>query len=381
MAYTTVAVTGSFPGQTGQVTFTPPQAVTDTTGTIPALGPAAFTYTLSGGTFTTAPLLCTDNPGLLPAAWCWEVTVALTGQRAYTYPVLLPTTPGGTTTLASLPISAAGSKTFGALTAAIAPATVTLTDATSIALNAAAGNYFRVTLGGAPRTLANPTSPTDGQFIVIEIIQDATGGRTLAWDTQYFFPTSISVALSAAGGSRDVIAFRYDASISTWACNGFVPATGSSTVSGQFLCTPTVYAPGTQTALAASTTTMAAFSSANLNTGAFTAPASGSVVVSANFAGQFSAAAGAAIGLAAHGTVTPIVGNEFAINDSAANITRTYQAAFLVTGLTAGTSYNLDLVGCATSGQSFSILAQAVTSTTPTVATHGGPATMTVQAV
>lgn len=86
-------MTGSFPGQSGTVTFTPPQEVTDLTGTIPVLGPASSTYALSGGTFTSGPLLCTDNLGLLPVAWTWTVTVALTGQRPYYYPVLLPSSP------------------------------------------------------------------------------------------------------------------------------------------------------------------------------------------------------------------------------------------------------------------------------------------------
>src|ERR1039458_8427531 len=42
-----------------------------------------------------------------------------------------------------------------------------------------------------------------------------------------------------------------------------------------FLCPPTSYAPGSQTALTATSTTLTALSSANVNTGSFTAPASG----------------------------------------------------------------------------------------------------------
>lgn len=109
MTYSTVTVTGSFPGQTGTVTFTPPgSGVTDVTGTIPQLGPQAFTYQLSGGTFTTGPLLATDSEGLLPAGWCWQVKVALDGQRPYTYPVLLPSALGAALSLSDLPVSPAG---------------------------------------------------------------------------------------------------------------------------------------------------------------------------------------------------------------------------------------------------------------------------------
>src|ERR1700685_2482892 len=107
----------------------------------------------------------------------------------------------------------------------------------------------------------------------------------------------------------------------------------SAIISGQYLHAPVVYAPGTQTLLTVSSTTMAAFSSANVNTGNFSAPPSGSVVVTASFVMEQSAAAGGAIGLAAHGTVTPILSAEWIFQDSAANIPRPYSIPFVVTGL------------------------------------------------
>lgn len=107
MTYNYVTVTGSFPGQSGTVTFTPPE-VTDVTGTIPVLGPGNFTYTLSGGSFTSVPLLATDTAGLLPPGWSWQVTVALTGQRAYTYPAFIPAAGGTTATLSGLPTGPGG---------------------------------------------------------------------------------------------------------------------------------------------------------------------------------------------------------------------------------------------------------------------------------
>lgn len=108
MTYNLVTVTGSFPGKTGTVTFTPPSQVTDLTGTTPILGPASLTYALSGGSFTTAALLATDNPSLLPAAWSWTVTVALTGQKPYSYPVLIPAAAGTSQALADLPVAGGG---------------------------------------------------------------------------------------------------------------------------------------------------------------------------------------------------------------------------------------------------------------------------------
>ena len=71
---------------------------------------------------------------------------------------------------------------------AAAPAVVALTDAASIAVNAALGNDFRVTLAGN-RTLANPSNPANGQVIKVHVTQDATGSRTLAYDTNYDWGT------------------------------------------------------------------------------------------------------------------------------------------------------------------------------------------------
>jgi hypothetical protein len=160
-------------------------------------------------------------------------------------------------------------------------------------------------------------------------------------------------------------------------------AVATTPVSGQFLCTPSSYAPGSQTSLTATTTTMAAFSSANVNTGSFTAPPSGSVIVEASFVAEMSAAAKFAIGLAAHGTVTPLVANEVGLAESSVTIARPYVVKFLVTGLTPGTSYNFDLVGCAASSDTLTILAFGQTSTSPglSAATTGAPVIMTVQAV
>lgn len=59
-----------------------------------------------------------------------------------------------------------------------------LVDAATIAVNAAQGNIFRVTLT-ANRTMGAPTNPSLGQKISFEITQDGTGGRTLAWNAAF----------------------------------------------------------------------------------------------------------------------------------------------------------------------------------------------------
>jgi len=62
----------------------------------------------------------------------------------------------------------------------------TLTDGASISLDLSVGNNFSVTLEGN-RTLANPTNETVGQCGFIVVRQDATGGRTLAFGSEYKF--------------------------------------------------------------------------------------------------------------------------------------------------------------------------------------------------
>ena len=94
----------------------------------------------------------------------------------------------------------------------------TLTDAATITVDAGTGNHFRVTLGGN-RTLAAPTNPTDGQRIVFEIIQDATGSRTLTWNGSYAFGTDVpSPTLTTTANKRDFVTFVYNSTAAKWYC-------------------------------------------------------------------------------------------------------------------------------------------------------------------
>jgi hypothetical protein len=192
--------------------------------------------------------------------------------------------------------------------------------------------------------------------------------------------------LANGSGAQDAAAFGQ---LPTLASLGAAPLaspafTGTPTgISGQYLCTPTSYGPATQTLLTATTTTMAAFSTSNVNTGSFVAPASGSVVVTATFSPGMSVAANqCAVGLADHGT-TNMRGNISAMEISSVSSITPVSIEFLVTGLTAGSTYNFDLMGCCTSGDTLTIYAIGVSTSTPglSAATRGGPVTMTVQAV
>ena len=147
----------------------------------------------------------------------------------------------------------------------------------------------------------------------------------------------------------------------------------------RFLCTPASYAPGTQTALAVSSATLAAVSSANVSTGTFTAPASGSVIVTVSLTYQNSATSNyTTFGLAAHGTVTPLVCPVNTCQYLTGGKPVDQQMTFLVTGLTSGTSYNLDLVFGTNTGTA-TVYAYGNTSTTAGT-TPGSPVIMTVEA-
>ena len=111
------------------------------------------------------------------------------------------------------------------------------------------------------------------------------------------------------------------------------------------------------------------------------APPSGSVLVTASFiAVQGTASATAGVALAAHGTVTPLIG--YAVGLILPNTAGRTPATvpFLVTGLASGSSYTFDLLSASSSGSDqFQIYALGSTSTTNS--TPGGPVVMTVQAV
>ncbi len=89
---------------------------------------------------------------------------------------------------------------------------VTLTDGATINTDASAGTHFRVTLGGN-RALANPTNMVDGQRLLWEIVQDATGGRTLSFGSKFAFGTDITGAtLTTTASKRDFLGGIYHAS-------------------------------------------------------------------------------------------------------------------------------------------------------------------------
>lgn len=224
-------------------------------------------------------------------------------------------------------------------------ATLSTTSASMVPLSIPATTVASGSNGGEISAIASWSSPSAG---VLDVV------TTTGW------PTSGTVNVAASGATTAVVTYTGTAAGQLTGCT-YVSGSASGTVATGGAVTLT---------------------SVSVNTGFFTAPASGSVVVTAANLGILQGAASDvfAFGLCAHGTVTPMVCDNLIFNFSG-NTHQAYAMTFLVTGLTPGSSYDFDLMFCAASGNTLSVFAQGNTSTTPTGGNLGGPIILTVQAV
>jgi hypothetical protein len=106
---------------------------------------------------------------------------------------------------------------------AVVDGAVPLTDASSVAVNAQLGNYFRLTMTsgvGASRTIAAPSNPVDTQLILFELIQDSTGSQTVTWTSGaggYEWGTDVPVpTLTTTASKADYVGFVYNATANIW---------------------------------------------------------------------------------------------------------------------------------------------------------------------
>jgi len=81
-----------------------------------------------------------------------------------------------------------------------------LTQAATIAVDFSLSNNFYTQMTGN-RTLGNPTNAGVGQSGIIRIDQDATGGRTLAFGSNWKFPGGVAPVLSTSANSIDALAY------------------------------------------------------------------------------------------------------------------------------------------------------------------------------
>ena len=84
----------------------------------------------------------------------------------------------------------------------------TLTDGVTISWNTDLGRIATVTLGGN-RTMAAPTNLKAGTYILY-VIQDATGSRTLTWNSVFKWTAAVAPVLTTTAARRDIMTFVSD---------------------------------------------------------------------------------------------------------------------------------------------------------------------------
>ena len=84
-----------------------------------------------------------------------------------------------------------------------------LTPGTNIAWDLNPNQVAQVTLG-ENSTLDNPTNLKNGGVYILEVIQDGTGSRTLAYDTAYKFSGDTAPVLSTGVNDVDILTFVSD---------------------------------------------------------------------------------------------------------------------------------------------------------------------------
>lgn len=85
----------------------------------------------------------------------------------------------------------------------------TLTDAANISWDLSQNQVAAVTLGGN-RTLSNPTNQVDGAVYILEVKQDATGNRTLSFDTAYKWPGGTAPVVTPTANKISILTFISD---------------------------------------------------------------------------------------------------------------------------------------------------------------------------
>jgi hypothetical protein len=115
-------------------------------------------------------------------------------------------------------------KSGGTLGGYLAPAVSALTFGSSVAVNAALGNVFTLTLTASTATIAAPSNPVSGQVIEFDLTQGSGGSFTVAWASGsggFDFGTAGAPTLSTTAADVDAVSFRYSASKGKWLCLGY----------------------------------------------------------------------------------------------------------------------------------------------------------------
>ena len=163
-----------------------------------------FTAFLSGDTITGTSVQATNITGVTVIGTTTVSGATVTGTTG-NFTTLNATTISGT-------ISGYGAlDTANVWTKGQRGEITTLTDAATIAIDLADSNNFKVTLGGS-RQLGNPSNMISGQSGAIWITQDATGSRTLNYDSYWDFAGGSAPTLTTSGTSVDCLVYAVQSS-------------------------------------------------------------------------------------------------------------------------------------------------------------------------
>jgi len=94
----------------------------------------------------------------------------------------------------------------------------TLTDGSTISWDVSQGAIAYVTLAGN-RTIASPSNLKVGTLI-LHVNQDATGGRTLTWNSVFKWPVGTAPVLSTSANAKDIFSFICDG---TYLYGSYIP--------------------------------------------------------------------------------------------------------------------------------------------------------------
>lgn len=88
--------------------------------------------------------------------------------------------------------------------------------ATAMTLNCSLSNVFKTTFTANVTVAPTISNPHDGQTIIWRITQDATGGRTMTWPSNFKPVGAVAIALSTAANARDWVTATYSADLNVW---------------------------------------------------------------------------------------------------------------------------------------------------------------------
>jgi len=138
--------------------------------------------------------------------------IALGGKAATAHNHAATDVTSGTFAIGRIPTGTSGSTvSLGNHNHPVSPVVVVLTDGATIAIDATLGERFRVVLTG-DHTLGNPSGAVDGQLLLIELIQDGSGGQAVTLGTKYNDPNGYYTGQSTAAGKRDKLGVQYNSS-------------------------------------------------------------------------------------------------------------------------------------------------------------------------